>query len=119
VNANFQGIRLIAEAGEAADLELKAVKDNLEACKRQLIVAEQCERDLRKKLQSKEKEVDQLVQVLEEEKKDHRATYEAWKAKWDELMTIGTPEEEGTPVVDELPAGTPMDALAGPPVADK
>ncbi|KAF5200677.1 hypothetical protein FRX31_009736 [Thalictrum thalictroides] len=32
---------------------------------------------------------------------------------------LGTPEEEGTPVVDELPAGTPMDALAGPPVADK
>ncbi|KAF5188807.1 hypothetical protein FRX31_021607 [Thalictrum thalictroides] len=77
VNANFQGICLIAEADEAADLELRNVKDNLKVCKRQLIVAEQGERDLRKKLSIKVKENEQLTQTLEEEKKDHRATYEA------------------------------------------
>ncbi|KAF5207756.1 hypothetical protein FRX31_002657 [Thalictrum thalictroides] len=112
-------IRLIAEAGEAADLELKAVKDSLESCKQRTVIAEHNERDLQKKLQAKDREIEQLTQILEQEKKDHKATYEAWKAKWDELMTIGTPEEEGMPAMDELNAGTSKDPLVGPELADK
>ncbi|KAF5187954.1 hypothetical protein FRX31_022459 [Thalictrum thalictroides] len=77
------------------------------------MVAEQGERDLRKKLNMKTKENEQLAQALEDEKKDHKATYEAWKARWDEVLAMGTPEEESTPMVEELEADAPGDSLVG------
>ncbi|KAF5201913.1 hypothetical protein FRX31_008500 [Thalictrum thalictroides] len=117
-NANFQGLRLIAEAGAEADLELKTVKDSLNEFKNRSYVAEQQVRDLTQELSMKKNEVEILAKTLIEELNNHRLTYEAWKACCDDLTyqlnDLGSPEEGETREVEEQVPSTPKDSLDRP-----
>jgi septal ring factor EnvC (AmiA/AmiB activator) len=114
---NFQAIRLVAEAGRAADLELKALQSDLEVFRTNAAFAENTERELRGRLQAHEKEIGRLERALERERAEHEQTHLAWTAKWDEAVAAadqGSPEEEQPLRLEESVDPRPEVALVGP-----
>ncbi|KAF5200367.1 hypothetical protein FRX31_010046 [Thalictrum thalictroides] len=59
-----------------------------------------------------------LAKTLTEEQNNHRLTYEAWKARCDDLTSqlndLGSLEEGETREVEEQVPSTPKDSLDGP-----
>ncbi|KAF5179966.1 hypothetical protein FRX31_030448 [Thalictrum thalictroides] len=81
---------------------------------------EQQVRDLTQVLVVKKNEANVLAKTLAEEQNNHnnhRLTYEAWKARCDDLTSqlndLGSPEEGETQEMED-PAVTPKDSLIGP-----
>jgi hypothetical protein len=100
-NANFQAIRLVVEAGRQADLEVRNLKRDLEVFRIDAALAEDREKDLKKKIFIRERDIEKLNKDLELERAAHVETHEAWSAKWNEaLASVGTPEEEVTQELD-------------------
>ncbi|KAF5195093.1 hypothetical protein FRX31_015320 [Thalictrum thalictroides] len=98
LNANYQGLRVIAESGAEADLELKQVKDALHQFKSRAFVAEQQVKHKDKELADKDSEITLLKESLAEERAKRVENHNAWKLHCEQLTAqltaIGTPEEE-------------------------